>query len=253
MSEVSELGVSTSAPEGYRLGDPIALEDLLALPPDGRRYVRDAEGRLALMAPDDAQWHGSPLSALVMWLARRVREPFFVTPERGIAFGHIQTLDGGLVPPSRLGPRTLEPDVAVFAARPGFARDERGRARGFDPSALRLVIEVLSPGTHREDLGLGAAADEVDRFRSYLRSGVPEFWILNPGPEALGLPPRTGLFLRAASPGATWEPIEGDEVVHAPGELHGLQPVAAGRLRSAALGLTFDLGALWTELVAPPG
>lgn len=43
--------------------------------------------------------------------------------------------------------------MAVFAERPGFVRDDEGRARGFDTSALRLVVEVLSPGTHRQDLG----------------------------------------------------------------------------------------------------
>ena len=249
MNEVSELGNPTSAPAGYRLGDPIALEDSLALPPDGRRYVRDAEGRLALMAPDEAQWHRLPLSYLVTWLVRRVDPAYLVSPEPGIAFGHIETLDGRLLPPSRLGPRTLEPDVAVLAGSPDFVRDEGGCARGFDPSSLRLIVEVLSPGTHRQDLGLGAA-DQVDRFRSYLRSGVPEYWVLNPTPEPLALPPRTGLFLRAASPSAReWEPLRGEELVHASDQVQGLQPVARGRLRSAALGLTFDLDALWTALM----
>jgi hypothetical protein len=31
--------------------------------------------------------------------------------------------------------------------------------------------------------------------------------------------------------------------------VHGLQPVVAGRLRSQALGLTFDLEAFWRQLL----
>ena len=246
MNEVTDVGVSTRAPAGYSLGDPIALEDLLALPPDGRRYTRDAEGRLALMAPDDARWHTFPHSSIVRWLNRRLDDPTFVSPDPGVAFSHIWTLQGRLLPPSRLGPRTLKPDVAVFAGPPGFV-DERGRARGFDASLLRLVVEVLSPGTHRQDLGLGAA-DEVDRPRSYLDSGVPEYWALNPTPEPLGgLPSRTGLFLRAAQ--GRWEPLAGEGLVHAPSPVQGFSPVASGRVSSVALGFTFDLGDLWTVLL----
>lgn len=90
----------------------------------------------------------------------------------------------------------------------------------------------------------------MDRLRSYLLSGVPEYWILNPSPEPIAnLPPRAGLFLCATPDGRAWRALEGDGLVHAPGLVHGLPPVVAGRLRSEALGLTFDLDALWTQLL----
>jgi hypothetical protein len=247
MNEVTELRIDPGAPAGYRLGDPIPLEDLLALPPDGRRYTRDAGGRLALMLPDDARWHGFPESSLVRWFYRRLADPSFVTSERAIAFARISSLQGRLVPPSRLGPKVLEPDVAVFAEPPGFVVDDRGQARGLDPSLLRLVVEVLSPGTHRQDLGLGDA-DAVDRLRTYLDSGVPELWMLNPGPRALGgLPPRSALFLRAAA--GAWEALPGDALVEAAPTSHGFRPVLSGRCSSAALGFTVDVDELWTAVL----
>jgi Uma2 family endonuclease len=44
------------------------------------------------------------------------------------------------------------------------------------PEHLLLVIEILSPTTWRQDLGVGDA-DDVDRPRTYLESGVPEYWV----------------------------------------------------------------------------
>jgi Uma2 family endonuclease len=248
MNEVTELEVDPRAPAGYRLGDPIALEDLLALPPDGRRYTRDAEGRLALMVPDDPQFHRAPLSTLLGWFWHAVQPPTWVSPEPGIGFSRILSLQGRLLPPSRLGPKVLEPDLTVFAERPsGYVVDDRGVPRGFDTSLLRLVVEVISPGTHRQDLGLGAA-DDVDRPRSYLESGVPEYWVVNANPIALGgLPPRSGLFLRAV--GGRWAPLDGADLVHAATTVLGLRPVLTGRVRSPALGREVDLDALWSTLL----
>jgi Uma2 family endonuclease len=239
MNEVTE----TIAPAGYRLGDPIALEDLLALPADGRRYTRDAEGRLALMSPDNARRHRYPLSALTGWLWSVVRPPAFVAPEPGVAFERIRTLQGRLLPRSRLGVKTLEPDVVVFGGPPRFIEE-----RGFDARDVALVVEVLSPSTHRQDLGLGAA-DEVDRLRSFLESGAPEYWVLNPTTETLALPPRTGLFLRAE--GGRWAPLDGDALAHGEGQVHGFRPVASGRVRSRALGVEVDLAAMWERLTPP--
>lgn len=241
------LRTDVEAPAGYRLGDPIALHDLLALPPDGRRYTRDAAGRLALMAPDDARAHRFPLTLLLAWLTRAL-DPrrHIVVPEPGVAFDVVYDLRGRALPPSRLGPKQLDPDVAVFADRPGY-RGEGDRA--FAPDGLALVAEVLCPGTWRNDLGRGQA-DEVDRWRSFLESGVPEYWILNPAPEARGpLPGRSALFLR--NTGQAWAALEGEGVVAAPGDP---RPITAGAIRSAAIpGLVFDLGAFWADLDADCG
>lgn len=66
---MADTSTAVEAPAGYRLGDPIALADLLALPPDGRRYARDPAGRLCLMSPDHTRRHRSPISRLIASLA----------------------------------------------------------------------------------------------------------------------------------------------------------------------------------------
>lgn len=144
------------------------------------------------MSPDDPRWHVLPEAVLARRLNRQLEDPWIATSEPGVAFSRLWSLDGRLLPPSRLGPKTLEPDVCVFAGPPGFVDDERGRGRGFDTALLRLVIEVLSPTTHRQDLGPGKG-DDVDRPRSDLDSGGPESWALNARPEAVGgQAPRAG-------------------------------------------------------------
>lgn len=247
MNEVTEIDDPRSV-AGYRLGDPIALEDLLALPPDGRRcrYTRDGEGRLALMSPEDPRQHRWPISRLVTTLVQVCGTRWAVVQEPGIAFPIIRALDGRLLPPSRLGPRLLEPDAAVVDPSPTFVEDAEGVERGFAPACVRLVVEVLSPGTHRADLGLGVA-DDVDRLRSYLESGISEYWVLNPRPERIALPGRSGLFLR--NMGERWAPLEGDDL-RVEEQVEGRLPVTAGRVRSCALpGVVFDVDDLWRHLV----
>jgi len=95
----------------------------------------------------------------------------------------------------------------------------------------RLVVEVLSPDTWRSDLGIGNA-DDVDRMRTYLEAGIPEYWVLNPGVEARScpLPIRSGRFLSRA--GDRWEEFEPED----------------GVLRSGSVpGLDIDLEAFWRE------
>ncbi len=238
------------APAGYRLGDPIALEDLLALPPDGRRYDRDEQGRLTLVAPEDAGGHRSPIGELTLWLARRLDAPWFPLSEPEIALPRLVTLRGAEVPPSRLGRRIIQPDVAVFDRRPSIVPgNPAGTREGwtvFEPEGLRLVVEVLSRGTWRDDVGRGAA-DRVDRWRSYLLSGVPEYWLLNVNVDAAPLPPGSGLFLSAAAD--AWRPLPVDDLRSLPGEVHGLAPVAAGRVAARSIpGLELDVEAFFARL-----
>lgn len=230
------------APAGYRLGDPIAVEDLLALPPDGRRYVRDERGRLQLMSPDDTFSHRRPLGRLGSLLTRALEPRLGVFPEPGLALPVLVKLDGSPVPPSRLGPRRLEPDLAAFEPH---LPDVLAPAPDLRAQGLHLVVEVLSDDTFRNELGLGAA-DAVDRWRSYLLSGVPELWLVNIGVEApCPLPLRSGLFLRNA--GDAWAPLDVDEPGLGDGEVHGLRPLLRGRVRSLT-GTTFDLEAYWAEV-----
>lgn len=230
---------AVEAPAGYRLGDPIALTDLLALPPDGRRYARDPAGRLSLRSPDHARRHRSPISRLVAALVRRVPATWEVAPEPGIALPILIHLRGGRLPASSLGPQAIEPDVAVFSTT---LEDDVAH---FGVSDLRLVVEVLSTSTWRADLGLGEA-DQVDRWRSYLASGVPELWVINVGVEDARLPTGSGLFLRNA--GEAWQPLEGRDLVVGPPVVHGLGAVTGGIARSNTLEGEVDVGALLAAL-----
>ena len=78
MTDAADL--STVAPAGFKLGDPISLSDLLSLPPDGRRYARDEQGRLTLMAPDKPSSHRRPLGRVARFLTRSLEDPWEVTP-----------------------------------------------------------------------------------------------------------------------------------------------------------------------------
>jgi len=236
------------APAGYRLGDPIALEDLLALPPDGRRYARDEAGRLTLMSPDDARRHRGPLVALTARLNRALAPPWWAGQEPSIAFDPLYARDGRRLGPSRLGRRAIEPDLAVFADRPRPIAGDPERTEAwtvYAPDGLRLVVELVSPGTWRDDVGAGEA-DRVDRWRTYLENGVPEYWVLNAGFEGLAVPTRAGLFLR--SDGEAWASLEGEGLRRAEAPVRGVRPVLGGRVASPALGgFALDLDAFWAE------
>ncbi len=203
----------------YQLGAPIELADFLALPPDGHRYARDEEGRLALMTPDHYPSHRRPLAKLTRFLNRLLPDPYFVLHEGSIAFPHIYSLRGELVRESFFGPKTIEPDIAVFAHEPRTLPAPRG-SEVAEPTGIRLVIEVVSSSTWRADLGLGRK-DDVDRPRTYLESGVPEYWAINVGVDEPGCPlrPRSGRFLERAEDGRSWREL----------------PVVEGRVRSRSV------------------
>lgn len=241
----------TAAPAGYRLGDPIELHDLLALPPDGRRYDRDEQGRLILMSPDDAPTHRWPMNVLQRRLCQDLDQRWEVLLEPGVALEPILALDGTVLPPSRLGRKTLGPDLAVFEGPPRFVRGRPevpdSRYQVFAPERLRVAVEFLSRRTQRSDLGLGEA-DAVDRWRTYLANGIDEYWLINAGSVPCGLPARSALLLRRE--GEAWRPLGGEALRPAPGAatLRGLTPISSGVVRSRALGAPFDLDAFWSSV-----
>jgi len=236
----------------YELGDEIPLEDLLAFPPDPRRLGRDERGRLCLVSPENVPNHRIPISLLNRRLVLALDPRLLLVPEGSVALPQLLRLRGDPIPESRLGPRAVEGDLVVFEdprlARPGFDKS-------LHVDGVRLVVEVLSRQTWRWDLGLGKA-DQVDRWRSYLRSGVPELWIFHADMRlpTCPLPPWSGLFLRnsrlASSPGTggdAWTSLE----VEAPGfaacePFEGLRPLVAGRVRSTT-GVVLDVGELMAE------
>ncbi len=230
MASVQSPAPVSSGP--YELGRFIELHHFLALPPGDPRYERDEEGRLAPMSPDDLRPHRVPLVTLAGYFHRRLESPYFVLHEGGVAFERIYDLSGNLLPPSFLGRKTLEPDFVIFDRSPSTIEGPEGRTVAA-PEGIRLVVEIVSAGTWRSDLGVGRA-DQVDKRRSYLESGVPEYWILNAGvaEAARRLPVRSGQFLAARRDRSAWEPI----------------PVRKGIVRSRSIrGLTLDLEAYWTS------
>jgi hypothetical protein len=249
-TDTDQADTERYAPHGYRLGDPISLADFLALPVDGRRWRRDERGRLSDVLPEEQLQHRDPLGELNVWFARTLPDPWRPRPEPSIALPELFSRTGAPIPTSHFGVRAIEPDVALFSGPVEPAPLTLGAVKAVTTRGLRLVVELLSRSTWRNDLGLGKKADAVDRWRSYLASGVPELWILNVGVGTpCPMPPRSGLFLRNA--GIAWEALPIDDAVPAEGEVHGLRPVSSGVVRST-VGVAFDLGAFWGR-ITPPG
>ena len=227
---MTETNTLTSSP--YALGAPIDLPDLLALPPDGRNYARDSRGRLTLMSPDDGRTHGFSLAVLTSRLGRSVRPPHFVAQECAIAFDRIYDLRGNLLRASFLGPRAILPDVACFSRRPEFVTGPH-RLTFFAPRHLALIVEILSPGTWRSDLGIGNA-DDVDRMKTSLATPAREYWLLTPAVDEpdCPVPIRGGRFLARAAGAKRWQEI----------------PIPGGIVHSRAIPeLTFDPADFWNE------
>jgi Uma2 family endonuclease len=108
----------------------------------------------------------------------------------------------------------VQPDlVYVGAERAGIVKD---RVEG----APDLVVEILSPGTARRDLG--------EKLKLYAEAGVAEYWIVDPAGRTFEfLDNRDGAFL--------------------------LRLPEQGVYRSAAVpGLELDVEAFWRDLPEPP-
>ncbi len=218
----------------YVIGAPIDLADFLALPPDGNAYARDERGRLALMSPEDATHHAIPQSNLTHRLVEGVARGHRVFPRPSIALPKIFDLDGNLQRESFLGPKTLEPDLACYAHRPAV-KVGPGGATFLLPAGLLLGVEILSAGTWKSDLGIGEG-DQVDKKRSYLESGVPEYWVVNAGVRrrACPVPVRSVRAWTSIGRGKSrrWEEI----------------PIEAEVLRSRSMpGVEIDLASYWDD------
>lgn len=132
----------------------------------------------------------------------------------------------------------------MFRDVPQIAHGVDEDDKSFTTLGLQLVVEVLSGRTWRADLGVGDK-DGVDRWQSYLGSGVPELWLVNAGVRGkCPLLPMSGLFLRNA--GDAWTPLDVAAPEHGPGEVHGLRPLVGGVVRSG-LGFDLDVGALFKD------
>ena len=122
------------------------------LPNDGNRYEA-LDGEL-LVTPAPEFRHQRIATKLVAAFER-----YFEVAGRGIVVG-----PGAVV----FGKNELQPDVQIIARLDRDAPNAHWR----DLPLPSLVIEVLSPGSHRHDL--------VKKRDAYLRIGIPEYWVVDP-------------------------------------------------------------------------
>lgn len=135
-------------------------DDLLALPAstDGRRYeILDG---ILVVSPAPGTKHQRVLGNLYTMFRRTLHDTriaeVFVAP-----FDVVLSTT-----------RVAEPDLVIIAAHRRGILERRGVAGAPD-----LVIEILSPSNTKHDL--------VTKRRMYARSGIREYWIVDPQAEAV--------------------------------------------------------------------
>jgi Uma2 family endonuclease len=149
------MGVMTATADmpGITPGRPFTVDDLEAMPDDGRRYEL-IDGML-LVSPAPVPKHQKVVAKLVARLDAKCPDSMHVLP------GPLS------VRPSRS--TELQPDVLV-------ARDEDVTDKLL-PVAPLLTVEVLSPSSVINDLNNKKAA--------YERLGVPSYWVIDPQQPSL--------------------------------------------------------------------
>lgn len=122
-------------------------------------YTELQEGHL-LMSPSPSTAHNVACGELFVQLRAQL-------PENLIAIQDID-VDLELVPRSRPG-FSRRPDLVVID-RVALARTTSERAM-LRASEVRLVVEIVSPGSHR--------MDNVIKHGEYADAGIPHYWILD--------------------------------------------------------------------------
>ena len=133
---------------------PLTRNDLLAMPDDGNRYeIIDGE---LVVTPAPLARHQRALLQLTLLLYEFLEETdageLFIAPFDVVLGTH----------------DVVEPDLLIVAKEQGRVRGSQNAFEG----PPRLVVEILSPSSQRTDL--------VRKMALYARSGVPEYWIVDP-------------------------------------------------------------------------
>jgi Uma2 family endonuclease len=137
----------------------LTYEDLLALPDDGMRHeLIDGEH---YVTPSPGSAHQLIVGNLYLFLSAHARE-------RGLGVVMLAPFD---IVFSRFD--VVEPDLIYFASHRFKELVGEKNAQG----APDLAIEILSPSTRRRD--------EIIKRRLYERTGVREYWIVDPELEAI--------------------------------------------------------------------
>jgi Uma2 family endonuclease len=79
----------------------------------------------------------------------------------------------GVTIEARFPPTVRGPDVAVVTKS-----SVRKDPKRFDPRDVRLVVEVVSPGSRRND--------RVSKVADYQDAGIPAYWIIDPATKSDG-------------------------------------------------------------------
>jgi Uma2 family endonuclease len=135
-----------------RGADAWTFEDLQDLPEDGNRYEL-IDGRL-LVSAAPALPHYRAVTLLHELLTEQKPKRFVVGQNGGIL--ERRRKDTYFIPDLLVTPRTAL----------------KGNASAFTPADAVLVVEVLSPGSRKND--------NVTKRRYYGRMGIPHYWIVDP-------------------------------------------------------------------------
>lgn len=143
------------ATTSQRAARVLTYEDYLGFPADGNRHEL-LEGEHT-MTPAPSLYHQYAAGKLAYYFQLQVKE--------GVAFG--APIDVILAPST-----IAQPDVSYF----GPAKRELLTRRGSE-GAPDIVVEILSPGSVRYDLG--------KKRELYARYGVGEYWIVDPDEQTI--------------------------------------------------------------------
>jgi Uma2 family endonuclease len=138
---------------------PLTYDDLRELPDDGNRY--EVIGGDLIVNPAPTSGHQRVLLRLIRMFDDFVRQTgageFFVAPF-GVQLGRFDAVQPDIVYLSASRPRVANDDISI-----DYAPD--------------LIVEVTSPSSRR--------FDRVHKAALYARSGVPEYWIVDPAERTL--------------------------------------------------------------------
>ncbi|MBW3631866.1 MAG: Uma2 family endonuclease [Chloroflexi bacterium] len=138
---------------------PLTYDDLLDMPDDGQRY--EIIGGEMIVTPSPTANHQRVLFQLI-----RLLDAFVLEHGGGELF--IAPFD------VQLGYHDIvEPDLLFIASDQGRIPGEQHKFEG----APNLVVEVISPSSRQ--------TDRVKKMALYARSGVHEYWIVDPEQRVL--------------------------------------------------------------------
>ena len=138
--------------------DLLTLADWQRLEPDEGHRVECVEGVL-VVAPRPHYWHQKIAHRLVAELDRQLARDLTAVPDAEVLLTD--------VPLSVRAPDVVVVPMSVYRSRPA-------RAAAAD---VRLVVEVVSPGSGR--------TDRVMKLSEYATVGIAEYWILDGDPLTL--------------------------------------------------------------------